>query len=247
MIVNKLEKGWEIVQQPAHALLAMEICAHLDLSEFSAREKAGIMAALALHDDQESYYENGSYLSEEGAPLDFCFLPMDAEMRTKQAKRIVHAAFLKSSLVGALILKHYHHLYSGKKIEAEMKDALDNGNSKNQEHLKKHILTTDRIKKCYEVMCFCDRLSLTLCKDNTPTMGRLLEIGKVALFDKIIFLKRSANEIMSCIPWPFNEKSLSICVEVFTTSTLTFKSDKALKDFLTTAIPDKKEFVFEKT
>jgi len=132
MIVNKRENGWGIIQQPAHALLAMELCTHLKMPGMSRQEVAGILAALALHDDQESYYEKGSYLSKKGAPLDFSLLPMNARARTDQAVRIVHSGFLKSALVGSLILEHFNYLYVGKKIESDMKSALLKGREKRE-------------------------------------------------------------------------------------------------------------------
>lgn len=245
MIVNKSKSGWEIIQQPAHALLAMEICTRLDLSNFSTSEYTAIQAAIALHDDQEAYYNHGSYLSEEGTPLDFCFLPMNDPMRTKQAKRIIRGGFLKSSLVGCLILEHYFQLYREKDIQNEMKAALDEGQIRINKLKEDGKVSKEQIEKCYAVMGFCDRLSLTLCKNDIPEMDRLLEIGFLHSVGETVFLKRENNEVLICSPWPFAESSIEIFVETYQTRELTFDSDEQLKEYLHDQLPEKKHFKFE--
>jgi hypothetical protein len=245
MIVNKREKGWEIIQQPAHALAAMEICTQLDLSSFNKSEVSAIMAAIALHDDQESFYENGSYLSDEGTPLDFTFLPMDAGQRTEQARRIVKAGFLKSALVGSLIIEHYLHLYIGQDIEEKMRKALEEGLKKKDKFINNGVVSAECVKRCYSVMGFCDRLSLTLCKDDTPAMGRKLEIGKLSFLDDLIYLKvEDGKSVLE--PWPFQNESFTLPIEAFYTDQLTFKSDGALEKILTGSLPEQKIYHFRR-
>jgi hypothetical protein len=70
MIVNPTQTGWEVIYQPAHALLATTIASHWWEDQRPTRW-IETLVALAQHDDETENWTGCDHLTEAGAPLDF--------------------------------------------------------------------------------------------------------------------------------------------------------------------------------
>jgi uncharacterized protein YndB with AHSA1/START domain len=78
---------------------------------------------------------------------------------------------------------------------------------------------------------FCDRLSLILCKDETPARGRSLEINKTIRNERYMIHRNEKNELIVS-PWIFEKDEFELNVEERLTEQFSFKSSKEFEDAL---------------
>ena len=156
MIVNNTNKGWEIIFQRAHGLLAAEIAQYWQVGE-RPKKWMETLAAICEHDDSQQTWHDTHHLTEHGTPQDFTLQPPDFT----QAKRVTEAAKLKSSWVALLISKHISRLYgecSG--INETWKAFLDEQARFRDEMLKISNINSEVLDKAYKLMYWCDRAAL---------------------------------------------------------------------------------------
>jgi hypothetical protein len=224
MIVNLQPEGWEIIYHRAHALLAAQIAGHWDFKQDTSRLYETI-AAISHHDDLEKEWEEDS-LTEVGAPLDFT---MERETSVEQLRRHVDDALYKGRWVALLISVHLCFLNQGKReTDTAIADFLDEQRQLQQQWREDLGISKDEMAAAYDLMRWCDRLSLILCQRQIPMGERRLEIITDSNDQRYhIYLTPSGN--LTIQPWPFAAERCNFSVEACYLSQLQFESNEELK------------------
>lgn len=230
MIVNATDQGWHIIFQRAHALLAGKIAMHWK-NKPSPERWAETLAAIIDHDDGQKDWRQGEHLTEAGAPLDFTIQTLDLE----QARRVVDNARYRSQWIALLTSMHTSALYERLRGQRKELDAFLDEQLSYQAKLQHSLKVKKKeAKAAYNLMFLCDACSLILCKDEVPAGGRKLEIGH-DLEQQHYFIYEKEENVLSITPWPFEESSFELSVEVFQLTQLTFKNDHELYESLDSA------------
>lgn len=105
--------------------------------------------------------------------------------------------------------------------------------------LKHFGLTNAKAKGYYEFLRFCDRLSLILCKDETPALERQLEIN-TSIDGKTFFIKQTEDERLIISPWIFKKEKFELSVEERLLKDTQFSSLENFKESLLQTMPQSK-------
>ena len=111
--------------------------------------------------------------------------------------------------------------------------------------LKQFKISDKQARKYYEFLRFCDRLSLILCKDETPDCNRLLEIN-TSINGVTYFIKKTEKDELIIDPWIFQSNKFEVSVEERILKETTFKSSSQFESVLMYATPEIKRWVLMK-
>ncbi|RNI30102.1 DUF3891 family protein [Rufibacter immobilis] len=241
MIVNPDEKGWEIIYQQAHALLAAEI----GFAWLPAKRPLHFMqtlAAIAQHDDGQKDWTGHYALTPAGAPANFTQLPFSLE----QARQVMKEARFQGRWRSLLTSMHLSFLYEELRGQKQEWDTFLDEQQTNQKLWRQQL----KIKKAearyaYDFMQWCDRFSLILCRNELPEMERALEIsnGPDGIRYEVTLLKTGVVQVN---PWPFEVAQLNISVEARCLTQLQFGSDQELAQAMWQAPIHRKEWELSK-
>ncbi|GAB2525940.1 DUF3891 family protein [Rufibacter soli] len=223
MIVNTHEKGWEIIYQQAHALLAAEI-GFAWTPEKHPLHFMQTLAAIAQHDDGQKDWTGHYALTAAGAPANFTQLPFALQ----QAKQVMKEARFQGRWRSLLTSMHLSFLYEDLLGQKKEWDAfLDQQLACQQDWRRQLKVTKSQAQYAYDFMQWCDRLSLILCRNELPEMERALEIshGPDRIRYEVKLLKSGAVQLE---PWPFQAPELSLQVEARCLTQLQFANDPEL-------------------
>ena len=223
MIVNLVPEGWEIIYQQAHALLAAQIA-------FAWREAdrpvrwVDTLAAIAQHDDGQRYWAGKIGLTEAGAPANFTMLPFSLE----QVRQVMEEARFQGQWRSLLTSMHLSFLYEelrGQNIQTD--NFLDEQIQNQANWLKFLKITKKEAQKAYDLMQWCDRLSLILCRQELPEAERALEISNGPDGNRYD-VRQLANGTIQVLPWPFESNYFTVTVEASYLQQLQFQSEDEL-------------------
>lgn len=225
MIVNQTHDGFRIIFHAAHGLLAGKIANAL-LPSFRPEPWFETLVAITDHDDRQLNFEEKNYLSVLGVPIDFIDEKQNIYEILKRIKRITREAKNKSSWTRLMISFHIEFLYGAlAETSSYLKQFFIEDANERTVILKLYNLSIEQARANYEVLRFCDRLSLILCKDETPALGRLLEINH-SIKDKTYFVKQNKEGHITIEPWVFQTNVIELCVEERYLEVAQFKSQK---------------------
>lgn len=231
MIVNTTNRGWEIISQYAHGLLAGRIAAQLH-PKYRPKQWVETLTAIIEHDDKQIDLDSQSCLSEAGVPLDFTLSkPGPQSEVVERAKGLMELAMNKSRWIALFISCHLDFLYDRGAVGKEMESFLKKQETFRKQALKVFGITEKQLTEYYQIVRFCDRLSLILCKNEVPAQGRKLEIN-TSISNETFFIRRDEKERLVIDPWCFKEKEFELSVEKRHLEQPTFPSAKALKKAL---------------
>lgn len=233
MIANYTENGWEIIAQRSHGLLAGQLCARWKTSQRGKRWVETLVAS-ADHDDVFNEFERGPLIGESGGPLDFSMNSFDQIA----SQKLIDMAMAKGSFIALLISRHIAFTH-GK--EAAAQDFLKSLTAKKSEWLTSSGSSEEELAAAYEILEFCDALSLIICKDGIPPEGRKLEISSGP--DGSMYTVNLKQDRMVIMPWPFSEKSFEVSYERRIIPELTFKDDDVLRTLLRDTLADRKVII----
>lgn len=223
MIVNVSPEGWEIIYQRAHGLLAVQLAHHWreDLRPIHWVET---LAAITEHDDGQEPLRGHHHLTTAGAPKDFTF----QEFSLPQVNNVSETARYKSRWVALLISRHISFLYDSKKgINKELDNFLNLQNERQKQWLKELNVKKPQVDEAYNLLQWCDRCSLILCKNQIPEDEKILEVYK-GPDNKNYFINKRADNTLNINPWPFNADKFEVCVEYRELKKMTFSTDEEL-------------------
>ncbi|MFD2572938.1 DUF3891 family protein [Spirosoma soli] len=242
MIVTQTDVGWQITNQQAHGLLAVQLALHWQV------EKRPIhwietLIALTEHDDGQDPWEGRNHLTTAGAPLDFHIL----EYSVDQCRRMIQIGLQKSRWNALMMSMHTSFLYEAKRGNDEALDGfLDQQRLENQPKWRKQCKATKaEAEYAYSFVQWCDALSLILCMDQLPPEERRLEVSK-GPDDVAYFILQRTDGSVAVEPWPFDTAEFTVHVETFLLSQLVFENDRELYNAIQDAPLSVKEWTFRK-
>src|SRR5688572_3906673 len=107
MIVNYTEKGWEIITQRAHGLLAGKFCFQLS-AQFRTKFWLETIAATIGHDDAfNELEEDDILLNEQGGPINYKM----RDFEEAKCDKLMNMALTKSRYIALLTSRHIQFLY----------------------------------------------------------------------------------------------------------------------------------------
>ena len=158
MIVNTDPKGWEVIHQRAHGLLAMQIASMWRRDQRPSRWVETLLA-IAEHDDGQEDWTGTNHINEAGAPLDFIHKPFNMV----QLKRVTELSQHKGRWTALLISMHMSFLYESMRGKGKELDTFLDQQKEQQEQWRKALkITLQEVKSAYALMQWCDRFSLIL-------------------------------------------------------------------------------------
>lgn len=186
-----------------------------------------ILTAIIEHDDYLLDFDETNYLTAIGTPLDFTLDTRSDDDACEHAERVYRNAVQKSQLVAMLIGRHLEFLYVSKEKEhAAFKKFFRKIRESRKKQCQLYGWNLKKLEAAYNIMRFCDRLSLLFCQGLVPTDGRQIEInqtiGKVRYF---IYKKEKTFHID---PWPFHEKGFRLDYEFRLVRQSSFESNHEL-------------------
>ncbi len=239
MIINKSTLGLHIILHEAHGLLAGKIANEIS-EEYRPIHWFETLIAVCEHDDRQLNFDEKDYLSELGVPLDFTEENYSVNDVLERMRRILKSSENKSLWVRLLISYHNEFIYGDMKEDSLQINSFFKNEEKERKKLLKHFSIKEKdAKSYYEFLRFCDRLSLILCKDETPEGCRLLEIN-TSINGETYFIKKTADDKLIISPWPFKKEQFELSVEERILKETQFKSSKQFKIALNNTMPQSK-------
>jgi hypothetical protein len=178
MIVNSTENGYEVITHYAHGLQAAQIAIHIN-EDHRPQYWTSMLCAIIEHDDEQLNFERNNNVSKAGKPLDFTMLNSDPADIIERCERVIQLAQHRSGWVTLMIALHIEFLYKDMFPEVEQ---LNSFFKKLHEIRKKqrriYKINEAKSLEYYEILRFCDRVSLILAADEIPTNDRKIEIHK---------------------------------------------------------------------
>ncbi len=234
MIVNFTPAGWQVIYQQAHALLAMQLAWHWPHT-LAPDRWVGLLSAIAQHDDeQDAWRGRGGHhgLTPAGAPANFT----QKEFSLEQAAGVLAAARFQGRWRSLLTSMHLSCLYEGLRGDSEeITSFLDYLKARQQEWRRALKITKAEAQQAYDLLHWCDRLSLILCRHEIPEMGRAVEIHRGPDGTMHTLAQPKPDGPVVIHPWPFREKTVSVSVEASVLTLLQFQDDAELAGALRAA------------
>ncbi len=231
MIVRKSSKGLHIIYQAAHGLLAGKIAHELKL-DYRSDRWLDTLIAIVEHDDHQLDFKEKKYLSELGIPMDFTENETSVDKILKRAERVIGQAKSKSLWTAMLVSFHLDFLYGDLRQENEKaRQFLKSQDTFRNDTISHFGIGKKKAEAVYELLRFCDRCSLILCKDEIPDGHRKLEIN-TAIAQKTYFIREKGNGKISVEPWCFEKSEFTVSVEETLVERPKFKNQKEFHDVL---------------
>ncbi|KAA5549275.1 DUF3891 family protein [Adhaeribacter rhizoryzae] len=230
MIVNMVPEGWEIIYQQAHALLAMQVAFAWRTADRPERW-VDTLAAIAQHDDGQRFWAGSIGLTPAGAPANFTMLPFSLE----QATQVMTEARYQGRWRCLLTSMHLSFLYEELRGQNPKTDAFLNEQLENQKRWRKALkVNKKQAQQAYDLMQWCDRFSLILCRSQLPEAERTLEVSKGP--DGVQYhVIQQKDGLIRVTPWPFEPKIFTVSVEASYLTQLQYKDENELTEALQTA------------
>jgi hypothetical protein len=229
MIVRHHTNGWKIVSHYTHALLAGKFAHHLK-KEFQSSHWLETLTAIINHDDVMVDFDATNYLTSVGTPRDFTMDEGYERDAIEHAKRLYKETEQKSKWIAMLIARHLNFLY-GDDDTKEMKDFLAEVIEKCKVQRKLYSINKKKEDDLYNILRFCDRLSLIICGEEVPVTGRMLEIN-TSIENKTYAIKLNEDATYQISPWIFEDEEFEIDFEYKILDQAKFESNKELEKVL---------------
>ena len=239
MIVTQTDVGWQLINQPAHGLLAVQLALHWQAGK-RPTHWVETLIALTEHDDGQEAWEGRNHLTTAGAPLHFQI----PEFSVEQCRNMIEIGLQKSRWNALMLSMHTSFLYESKRDTNKALDAfLDQQRSNQTKWRKQSEATKADADYAYAFVQWCDAMSLVLCLDQIPPEERRLEVSLGP--DGIpYFIYQRSDSSIGLEPWPFETSALQVHVETFQLTQLAFANDKELYNAMQDAPIAVKEWVF---
>ena len=245
MIVNYVDKGWEIFSHSSHGLLAGKIANEV-LEKYRNDDWVSTLAAIIEHDDRQLDFEEKNYLTKLGVPQDFLLEKRKVSEIIKRSKRLLSQSKNKSSLVSLLIIHHLQFLHRDlAKRKKSLYNFLNKLEDQKEYFLKSNNLSSAELKSLYQIMIFSDRCSLILCQNEIPQKNRSLEINK-SIDVQIYFIKELKNEALTIQPWIFKKDSFKVSAEYRLIEKTSFRDNEDFENSLNRSELKKRTWNFQR-
>ena len=246
MIVISHQKGWKIINQRSHGLLAAMLAYQFDIDLPNDIIVPAIIA-IAEHDDGVEETAQEENLTKAGAPRHFMVKDDAKKTDLKRLLNVMEISNSKSQLNALLTSLHLKFLYGSSQGEGDQ--ALD-AFLKEQEGLRKNILKDLTIDKkyadrLYRLVEWCDAFSLLICMDKVQPEGRKMEISQSPDGDMNQALYKP-NKDITVEPWVFKNDSFKVFYEYKILEQLKFDSVEEFNKVCKNTPVQRQEFTFSK-
>lgn len=241
MIVTQTDSGWQVVNQQAHGLLAVQMAIHWRADK-RPLHWIETLVALTEHDDGQDPWEGRNHLTSAGAPLHFQILQYSVE----QCRSMIEIALEKSRWNALMLSMHASFLYEPKRgTDARLDEFLDQQVENQKKWRKQYKASKTDAQYAYDFVQWCDALSLILCLGQVPPEGRRLEVS-VGPDGVSYFIHQQQNGALCINPWPFEAANFLVHVETFLLTQLVFEDDQELYNAIQNAPVAVQEWTFKK-
>lgn len=246
MIVSSHQKGWKIITQRAHGLLAGMIAFNYNI-DLPSEILIPTIIAVAEHDDGVNETLAEQNLTEAGAPR--CFTVKDNKEKTdiEPLQNLMEIGNSKSQLNGLLTSLHLKFLYDG---DNRKKDKVLDTFLCEQEEYRKTVLKNLNISvtyanRLYKFLEWCDAFSLIICLNKIQPEGRKMEISMSpdGIINEVFY---RPNKSISVEPWPFKKTKFNVFYEFKIVEQLAFSSIENFNEVFKNTKTEREEFVFSK-
>ena len=247
MIVISHQKGWKIINQRSHGLLAAML-AYQYAIDLPNDIIVPTIIAIAEHDDGLNETAQEKNLTVAGAPRDFRVSDETKKSDLTQQLNVMEISSSKSQLNALLTSLHMKFLYSGeqRKEDKDLDDFLTN-----QEKFRASILKNLKIDKkyadrLYRLVEWCDAFSLLICMDKIQPEGRKMEVSKSpdGAMNQTFY---SPNNEISVEPWCFKNDTFTVFYEYKILEQLKFDSIEEFDAVCKSTPVQREEFTFCKS
>lgn len=246
MIVSSHQKGWKIINQRSHGLLAAMLAYQYQIN-LPNDIIVPALIAIAEHDDGVEETNYNKNLTDAGAPRHFRVSDYSKKSDLTQPLKVMEIASSKSEINALLTSLHIDFLYAGGN---DGKDKNLSDFLKDQEKIRKTILKNLNIDKnyaenLYRFVEWCDAFSLLICMDKIQTDGRKMEVSESP--DGVMsqtFYK--PNHEITVEPWPFKINSFKVFYEYKILEQLKFDTVEEFNKVCKTTRVQRQEFTFSK-
>jgi hypothetical protein len=246
MIVASHQKGWKIINQRSHGLLAAMLAYQYDI-DLPNDIIVPTLITTAEHDDGIAETKENKNLTDAGAPKHFLAPGGSKKTDLKQHYNVMEIATSKSQLNALLTSMHMNFIFSGKKPGDDKElDIFLKDQAKNRKVILNHLeIDQEYADRLYCFVEWCDAFSLLICMDKIQPEGRKMEISENP--DGILnqtFYK--SENVISVDPWPFKTKTFKVFYEYKIIEQLEFKSIEEFDAVCSTTEVRRQEFVLSK-
>ncbi|MVM36208.1 DUF3891 family protein [Spirosoma sp. HMF4905] len=225
MIISQTESGWQLIHQPAHGLLALQLALAWKVDK-RPPYWAETLLAVAEHDDGQVAWEKQNHLTAAGAPLHFQLV----DFSLKQCQNLIQIGLQKSRWNALLLSMHTSFLYESRRGTNQQLDTFLDQQQTNQSQWRNEMKASEvEANYAYKFLQWCDALSLALCLKQIPPEERRLEVSKGPKGEAYYLHQRTDNSL-ALEPWPFELSTLEVHVETVELNQLVFKSDHQLNN-----------------
>jgi len=234
MIVNYTNKGWEIITQRAHGLLAAQAAMHWAVKERPERWTETILA-IAEHDDARTELESDELLTPQGGPLNFDMQLFDPD----HCRLMSNSSLSKSRYIALLTSMHMVFLF--KKEEGTnplVKPFLKEQTQLQKQWLKELKIEQAEAERIYHLLEWCDAFSLLLCRHEVQPEERTIEISQGP--DQKTYHLHSKGNQLTVEPWPFEDNSFELRLEKRIIPQLQFESNDEFKNAFLAAVVEER-------
>lgn len=242
MIVSIKSEFIEVTTHYSHGLQSGKIAMALK-EELKPPYWLETLTAIVEHDDEQLNFERNNNLTELGLPSDYRLVESNAQDTLERCKRIMEKSRHRSGWVSILVSLHLDFIYEdARKDSADLDKFLKEMKVVRKNLRKVYQVTAKECKQYYEVLRFCDRLSLILIQGDLPADGRKLEINKSIENQRYFIHDKDGKMVVE--PNPF-EKSFQITSEVYRLKQVQFDSSDQLREHLLHQLPHLKTWEFD--
>ena len=225
MIINYGEKGWEVITQRAHGLLAMQLAMEWKRSRRPTRWIETLMA-IAEHDDAEVELDGEELLTPSGGPLNFTMKHFDLE----HCRKVRQLSLTKSRYIALLTSFHLNFLYQEEaKTNKTAAKFLREQQPLQRQWSKELNISMEEVKGIYSLLEWCDAFSLIICQQLIQPESRAIEISKGPDANPYQLYQLDRRRLTVC-PWPFETKKFEIRYESRLIEQLRFNSSAHFRE-----------------
>ena len=246
MIVASHQKGWKIINQRSHGLLAAMIAYQYNI-DLPNDILVPTLIAIAEHDDGVAETQQNKNLTEAGAPRHFLVEAETSKIDLKQYLNVMEIATSKCQLNALLTSMHLNFIVGDLRNDDDKKitDFL-----KEQQKIRKDILKRLQIDKkyaerLYRYVEWCDAFSLLICMDKIQLQGRKMEISKSPDGDMNQTYYKD-DKVITVEPWVFKNDSFPVFYEYKIVEQLEFNSVQEFNKICENTPVQREDFIISK-
>lgn len=246
MIVASHQKGWKIINQRSHGLLAAMLAYQYDI-DLPNEIMVPTLIAIAEHDDGVAETLINKNLTEAGAPRHFTVADESKKTDLKQQLNVMEIATSKSQLNALLTSLHLNFIFGDKSdVEDKKLGAFLKEQGKNRKDILKHLnIDKKYADRLYRFVEWCDAFSLLICMDKIQPEGRKMEISKSPDGDMNQTFY-TAEKVITVDPWVFKNDTFKVFYEYKIVEQLKFNSIREFNEICKTTLVQREEFIFLK-